>query len=278
MDSMRSLNTSLPGGTSPSKQQPAGDPPEALLSAFRAAALSVTKLYKTASSDQARIRAEGYQDALDELLAFLDREDIGLSDGEGWRIRRWATERLDGRDAAPHAESDEENSEKVDRASSTSPVLQRSQPATRTQSIPRSTRTASPEHTESTIPVHNIPPPIEEEEEPSRELFVPQAAFTFRSQHTYPQDSDIILADLESSDNTRPQNRSGSVGSHGTNSRIANQTARTNSRRINARGGTTIGRGAGQKRKMNFTDYSDFFGIDLDKDRFGGGGKRGRYA
>ena len=81
---MRSLNTSLPG-TSPPKQQK-GEPPEQLLQAFKAAALSVTKLYKTAAADQGRTRAEGYQDALDELLAFLDREDIGLSDGEGWRI------------------------------------------------------------------------------------------------------------------------------------------------------------------------------------------------
>jgi len=280
MDSMRSLNTSLPGGTSPPKQQ-AGDPPEALLSAFRAAALSVTKLYKTASSDQARTRAEGYQDALDELLAFLDREDIGLSDGEGWRIRRWATERLDGRESAPHAESDEENSEKVDRSSSRSPVLQRSQPTTnRPHSIPRSTRTASPEQAESTVPVHNIPPPIEEEDEdePTKESNLPQSAFTFRSQHTYPPDSDIILADLDASESNRAQNRSSSVGSHGTNSRNPSQTARTNSRRINARGGTAIGRGAGQKRKMNFADYNDFFGIDLDKDKYGGGGKRGRYA
>ena len=29
---------------------------------------------------------------------------------------------------------------------------------------------------------------------------------------------------------------------------------------------------------MNFADYNDFFGIDLDKDKYGGGGKRGRYA
>lgn len=274
---MRSLNTSLPGGTSPPKQQ-TGEPPEALLSAFRAAALSVTKLYKTASLDQARTRAEGYQDALDELLAYLDREDIGLSDGEGWRIRRWATERLDGRESAPHAESDEETSEKVDRAASTSPVLQRSQPVLRPQSIPRSTRTASPEQTESAVPVHNIPPPIEEEEEPSREIFVPQTAFTFRSQHTYPQDADIVLADLDTSDVNRSQNRSNSVSSHGTNPRIAGQPTRTNSRRLNTRGGATIGRGAGQKRKMNFADYNDFFGIDLDKDKYGGGGKRGRYA
>ena len=72
---MRSLNTSLPG-TSPSKQH-GSEPPEQLLQAFKAAALSVTKLYKTAALDQTRARSEGYQDALDDLLSFLDKEDIG---------------------------------------------------------------------------------------------------------------------------------------------------------------------------------------------------------
>jgi hypothetical protein len=146
---MRSLNTSLPGATSTKQQM--GEPSEQLLTAFKAAALSVTNLYKSAAADQGRARAEGYQDALDELLAFLDKEDIGLSDGEGWRIRRWATERLDGRDSvSQHMESDDENSEKPERGSS--PVLQRSQSATRLSSTSRPTRTASPARTESAPP------------------------------------------------------------------------------------------------------------------------------
>ncbi|RAL65399.1 hypothetical protein DID88_000967 [Monilinia fructigena] len=70
MDSMRSLNTSLPGGKSPSKQQNVEPPQQLLIAQFKAAALSVTNLYKTAAADQARARAEGYQDALDELLSF----------------------------------------------------------------------------------------------------------------------------------------------------------------------------------------------------------------
>ena len=77
---MRSLNTSLPR-TSPRRNQ---QPPEELLSAFKAAALSVTNLYKNAASEQARSRAAGYQDALDDLLSFLDKENLGLGDGEGW--------------------------------------------------------------------------------------------------------------------------------------------------------------------------------------------------
>lgn len=278
MDSMRSLNTSLPG-TSPPKQQV--DNPEDLLSAFRAAALQVTKLYKTATSEQGRARNEGYQDALDELLGFLDKEDIGLTDGEGWRIRRWATERLDGRSSAPqNGESDEEV---PDRASSRSPAMSRTQqPAPRTQSIPRSIRTASPEQqSEPNIPTHNIPPPIEEEEEvvtpEITTISVPsQSTFTFRAQQQYPQDAEMIVSDLDSADRSLPQ-RAGSTGTLSTSGRLANQSSRSSNRRVNNRGGNSIGRGAGQKRKNNF-DFSDFFGIDLGKDRQGGGGKRGRFA
>ena len=71
MDSMRSLNTSLPGA-SPPKQQ-TGESSEQLLAAFKSAALSVTTLYKTAAAKQSKARADGYQDALDELLTFLDK-------------------------------------------------------------------------------------------------------------------------------------------------------------------------------------------------------------
>jgi hypothetical protein len=116
MDSMRNLDTSLPG-TSPSKAS-AGETSE-LLNAFRTAAISVTTLYKTAAEHKGRARVEGYQDALDELLAFMDKEDIGLSDGEGWRIRQWATERLDDRDyVSQNMESEDEGGEKADRSSS----------------------------------------------------------------------------------------------------------------------------------------------------------------
>src|SRR5271170_1460944 len=171
MDSMRSLNTSLPG-TSPSKQH-GTEPPEQLLSAFKAAALSVTKLYKTAAVDQAKARSEGYQDALDELLAFLDKEHIGLSDGEGWRIRRWATERLDGRDAvSQHAESDDETDKQE---TTSSPVLERTQSAAQL-----STRTASPMRTEN-VPLV-IPPPIQEQQPV---MLPPASTFTFRSSHPY---------------------------------------------------------------------------------------------
>jgi hypothetical protein len=280
MDSMRSLNTSLPGAT-PAKQQ-IGEPSEQLLTAFKAAALSVTNLYKSAAADQGRARSEGYQDALDELLAFLDKEDIGLSDGEGWRIRRWATERLDGRDSvSQNMESDDENSEKPEPGSS--PVLQRSQSATRLSSASRPARAASPTRTES-APPPTIITPIDEE--PPVDLVPPQSTFTFRSSHSYPQDADIILSDLEIADNTRAPSHDGSVTSHASNTAASGITITRPSRtrhnnhstRINSRNTNSIGRGAGQKRKINFGEFFDIGNLGHSKEGFGGGGKRGRFA
>ncbi|RMZ82240.1 hypothetical protein DV738_g1833, partial [Chaetothyriales sp. CBS 135597] len=90
MDSMRSLNTSLPAAYS---SRPV--PREQLLQAFKTAALSVTNLYKSAAADQQSSRDAGYQDALEDLLRMMDSENLGVQDGEGWRIRQWVTERYD---------------------------------------------------------------------------------------------------------------------------------------------------------------------------------------
>jgi len=121
------------------------EPPEQLLSAFKAAALSVTQLYKTATADQGKARAEGYEDALYELLDFMDKEDIGLGDGEGWRIRRWATEKIDSRDSA-QGDSDDETGGKQERGPDrgSSPEIHRSQSAPRLSSTSRISRMASP--------------------------------------------------------------------------------------------------------------------------------------
>jgi hypothetical protein len=278
MDSMRSLNTSLPGA-SPSK--PVNEPPEQILQAFKAAALSVTKLYQTAAADQGRARSEGYQDALDDLLAFLDKEDIGLSDGEGWRIRRWATERLDGRESVSQSmESEDETGEKAaDRDGASSPEIHRSQSATRLSSTARATRTASPPQAESLAPSATITPPPSD----SANTIPPQGQFTFRSNQQYP-DSDMNLSEQPSDSPDRRE------GSHGSNpSAITITRPRTNQRysshshstRQNSRTTTTLGRGAGQKRKITIGDvaeYFDFSNFGNGKDTFGGGGKRGRFV
>lgn len=83
MDSMRSLNSSLPRSSSIRRSNP---PPEHLIQSFKTAALSVTNLYKTAAADQIRARELGYQDALDDLLVFLDKENLGLTTGKGGRF------------------------------------------------------------------------------------------------------------------------------------------------------------------------------------------------
>ena len=278
MDSMRSLNTSLPGA-SPSKS--VNEPPEQILQAFKAAALSVTKLYQTAAADQGRARSEGYQDALDDLLAFLDKEDIGLSDGEGWRIRRWATERLDGRESVSQTtESEDEAGEKAaDRDVTSSPEIHRSQSATQLSSTARAARTASPPRAESLAPpTTSTPPPSD-----SANTTPPQGVFTFRSTQQYP-DSDMNLSDLSSDPSDRRD------GAHSSNpSAITITRPRINQRhsnhshsaRQNSRTTTTLGRGAGQKRKITIGDvaeYFDFSNFGNGKDTFGGGGKRGRFV
>ena len=106
---MRSLDTSLP--QSRNKDRPA-QPSEELLQSFKSAALSVTNLYRAAEASERRGVQTGYQDALDDLLAFLDSQNIGLSDGEGWRVRQWATERLDDNPISHHnSESEDEKAD-----------------------------------------------------------------------------------------------------------------------------------------------------------------------
>ncbi|KAH6713075.1 hypothetical protein DL95DRAFT_76112 [Leptodontidium sp. 2 PMI_412] len=285
MDSMRSLNTSLPGPTTTATPTTAAasnknqDPPEQLLTAFKAAALSVTNLYKSAAADQGRARAEGYQDALDELLAFLDKEDIGLSDGEGWRIRRWATERLDGRDSVtPNMESDDETSEKADRGSS--PVVQRSQSSSRLPTTSNPIRAASPVRMESAPPTINS-----NSVDSAPNSIPPQATFTFRSTHPYPQDADLVLSDLDMNDTTRAPSHDSSVTSHASNTASSGlgvtrppRTRHNNHSRVSTRPNVTIGRGAGQKRKINFGEFFDIGNLGQGRDGFGGGGKRGRFA
>jgi len=269
---MRSLNTSLPGA-SPPKQQGL-EPPEQLLQAFKAAALSVTKLYKTAAADQTRARSEGYQDALDDLLAFLDKEDIGLNDGEGWKIRRWATERLDGRDGVSQNNESDEEADKAERGSS--PVLQRAQSVGH---LP--TRSVSPVRTGSATPTV----PVSNTEQP---MLPPTGAFTFRSSHPLPQDTDITLGDLDLSDNNRGQTSHESslprASSNAGPGITITRPSRTNSRhnnlssRLGTRGSTSSSRSAGQKRKINYGDFFDISNLGHGKDGFGGGGKRGRHA
>ena len=265
MDSMRGLNTALPRATPQKAAGASPTPPEALLQAFKDAALSVTKLYKTAAADQAKTRAEGFQDCLDELLTFMDKEDLGLNDGEGWKIRQWATARLDGREAVVDDHSDED-----ERASS--PAIER-KPSTPCHEI-------QPEPTP--VEVHE---PISEEPEQAPQLapltvstFPPTGNFSFRSDVSYPQEVEMNMGDDNNTTLT-----STLVGNNGSNAVTFARANRGHSGRPrNSRHNTRSASGrqrdntaSGSKRKINF---GEFFDIGDSTNPFGGGGKRSRFT
>ncbi|KAJ0291774.1 hypothetical protein COL940_000065 [Colletotrichum noveboracense] len=264
MDSMRSLNTSLPGASA-GKQAAQNDSPEQLLDAFKNAALSVTKLYKASAAAQSKARMDGYQDCLDDLLAFLDKERIGLGNGDGRRIRSWATERLEGRENSQNAESDDE----ADKPETTSsPNLNHSNSETQLQEETQM-------RTDSTSPA--APQPAQEEPKIMPITVPSQDTFTFQSAHAWPpqppqQDAYLNLANLDLSDSSRTHD--------GANANPASRTSRprhpANIPRSASRQGNNLGRGAGSKRKINFAEIFDL--SSLDKNMFGGGPKRSRHT
>src|SRR5215469_213606 len=216
MDSMRNLRTSLP---STSRRQ-ASQPPEELIQAFKQAALSVTALYKTAGAEQARAYQEGYQDALEELLRFLDKENLGLQDGEGWRVRQWATERYQGSSQQAQGASDnEEEAEDEARARSSSPISQRKDVA---ENVPA--QAPAPPPPPPPPPAENapgaevparpltappaVPTPSESPTRPPINNFtVPSSDFTFRpSSFQAPSTHDIDMTNEETNTNNTPAN------------------------------------------------------------------------
>lgn len=267
MDSMRSLNTSLPGTSSTRPE-----PPETLISAFKAAALSVTQLYKTAAAAEIRARTEGYQDALDELLSYMDRDNIGLGPGDAGKIRKWATDRLSGREQ--HADSDED----IEQERASSPITQRNQNTTNT--IPH-----SPSHTPPlTSDVIEGLPPI---------TLPPTGDFTFTSQLPYP-DTDMQSVEQEIVDqsgnrtNTSPPTQPLHTSApHGPiliprSNRHGGRSSGTS--RLSTRPAGSVTRVTGQKRKINLGDFFDISSLHHHhRDGTGGaggngGGKRGRFV
>lgn len=233
-----------------------------LLDAFRAAALSVTKLYKISASTQAKSRADGYHDCLEDLLTFLDREGLGAADGEGYKIRRWAMERIEGRDAISQTlESEDE----VEKPEAQSPQAHRSSSAPQPATTMRAEVLMKDPEPPAVSAVQQSSPEVEE-----AEIVVPsQETFTFQSPLPYPQDAYMSLANLDLSD-SQVQNS--------TNRPVAPSAAPRNMRNRNARTGSrsSLGRGAGQKRKVNLAEIFDLGSLGNGKDVFGSGGKRSR--
>ncbi|OAA37180.1 hypothetical protein NOR_07196 [Metarhizium rileyi] len=243
-------SSKTPGG----KHASYTETPEQLLDVFKAAALSVTKLYKTSALVESRARTDGYQECLDDLLTFLDRQNIGLADGEGWSIRKWATERLDGRESASHNTESEDEPERVERTSSPE--------VTRTSVEPPA---LAPKRKDSPAPnTVAIPEPILEE--PMAIVVPSQDNFTFQSSHPYPN-----IATLDLSDSRGARDGSTHPSTRGSKSRLNGHNAKSG-----PRGAGHLGKGAGTKRRW---DFDDFFGGCLGgKDPFGNGGKRSRHA
>lgn len=250
MDAMRGIHSSTSGAGG--KQTATTESPEQLLDVFKAAALSVTKLYKTSALAEAKARTDGYQECLDDLLAFLDKENIGLSDGEGWRIRRWATERLDGREATYQGTESEEEPEKIDPTPAPAPAVDVVRTSASTPQQFTQTRAES-------APVTSSPA----DDAPTHFIVPSQENFTFQSSHQYPNIATLDLSD------SRP---------HDSSSTPRGNKSRPNglNTRPGARSSTHLGRGAGNKRKM---DFNELFGGCLGgKDPFGSGSKRSRHA
>lgn len=273
MDSMRSLNSSLPRSPRSKRSNP---PPEQLIQSFKSAALSVTNLYKTAAADQTRVREAGYQDALDDLLVFLDQQNLGLDDGEGWKVRQWATERLDGSPPAlVGSDSDDDRGETAKRARSSSPVTQR----TTVQEIEQARQ---PSRSASPVRAASVPMAPPATSQPQNSVFHAPEVFSFRSAHPYPHDTDMQAADTTSNSTPQPE----PLPSPAVRVEVLPRGSRTQHRggthqsRHNARstaGARSLGSGAGSKRRITFGDYFDIGSLGDVKEGRDGGGKRGRF-
>ncbi|KFH40690.1 hypothetical protein ACRE_086190 [Hapsidospora chrysogenum ATCC 11550] len=222
--------------------------PEQLLDVFKEAALSVTKLYKASVAAETRARAEGYQDCLDDLIAFLDKDGQSLGEKGASKLRKWAAERREGREPSlPRCESDEE-ADKPDIA-------------------------PQPEHVQNDNPSDNPSPTTDQpvsqpvadnvtmladEPRPPQFIVPSQDNFNFQSDYPYPNIELLDLSDTRGHVHHSPRqtrNRQGKPG---------------------LRPASHLGRGAGTKRRMDLDDlFGGYFG---GKDASNGGGKRSRHS
>lgn len=254
---MRSLNTSLPSST------PRPQPPEQLLQSFKAAALSVTNLYKNAVCEQSQARQAGYQEAIEDLLQFLDRENLGLGDGEGWSVRQWATERLDS-NGVPG--SDDDDTEK--RARSTTPAAVRKEQSgpDASQSPPKPASSPHDAHVAPQQQQQPQPQPAPPSQ-PEANSFDKPAIFTFTSGPSFPQPQEQDV-DMQPSENSSDGAPVLSVFPRNSRSQHCHNNLTRSNQRTSTREPSV---GIGSKRKLavpDFFDLSDMFG----------GGKRGRFT
>lgn len=276
MDSMRSLNTSLPA--SQSRRSPA---PE-LLQAFKSAALTVTNLYKTAVAEQATTVNSGYQDAIEDLLSFLDRENLGLKDGEGWKIRQWATERFEARDATHNStDSDEDRADTAKRARSSSAAspARTNHEGLDMRDHSNSDASAPRREAAATLPAQKeeIHPPVTER----------PPIFTFSAAQALPnRDIPMHISDTSSSDPQASNHPSFEISAtQATNPvrvEVVNRGARIQSRNINARHSSRSSNRdfaftGGTKRKFQLPEFFDISNAGTLREG-ANAGKRGRHV
>lgn len=248
MDSMRSLNKSLPK----TKRQPD------VHQSFRTAALNVTNLYKSALADLERARSDGYQEALDELMAFLDRENIGTGMGEGWRIRQWVSERMEGTLPKQTGSDSEEDELDDKRARSSSPIMEHS-------IVPEDT--PSQPVIETALRSDSAPPPVQTEAATVDDMSSLNHVFQFSAPQSLPSNNanDTAVNDFAAAARRAFPNPR----------RTSNRPSSRNLQRSAAQNLLQLGNGAGQKRRI----MHDFFNVDGFNDRrdgSSGGPKRGR--
>ena len=270
MDSMRSLNRSLPKSNNTRSA-----PPEELLQAFRTAALSVTNLYKSAVTDQSRSRQEGYQDALDDLLVFLDTENVGLQDGEGWRVRQWINDRYERTSSGgPQPDSDDDTGDTERRPRSASPNQNMQRPGTITEhQSSQSEQLVSPEKSGASVDASDSGKPT---------------AFRFTAgqqeqEQDQSQTDQIMVGESETFQNQvqaqAPTNTATIVPARvelvQRGSRTPSRQGSRNSTRQSTREFTF---NAGSKRKIQFPDFFDISSVQFGREGTGGTGKRSKLA
>ncbi|KAJ2896756.1 hypothetical protein MKZ38_005244 [Zalerion maritima] len=263
-----------------------------LLETFKAAALSVTRLYKTSASASTKARSDGYQECLEDLAAFLDKSKLASDGAAGSAIRQWALERQDGRELPVHPTDSDDDAETSNNKPSSaaaaadppsSPIVNRTghhqnssaEGSMQTDSTPTPPLAPqAPSSTPASRSTAHLPPFKDPISVPSRD------AFTFQSSVPYPQGplgGDYPnLATLELSDgvNSRtPSQPSPSPAILKSRMRASNDNLRTrNARSTHPR---NVG---GQKRRIDFNELFDLQSIGKDGFPFGGGGKRQRHS
>lgn len=250
---MRSLNRSLPS-TPPNRPAP----PEQLLQAFRQAALSVTNLYKSAASDHDQIRQAGYQDAIDDLLKFLDRENLGVQDGEGWRIRQWATAKYDGSHFQQGEDEEDETAENEQEYASSSPEKHTEEDPRSVQQEQEPSKPTQPQDQNHTQRSQSQPPPG------------PIFHFSAGSTDNAMQTDDTQTLPSSSQEQQTPPLRVEVINRGNRNA--TKQNSRHQIQHASRSTTRTPSTTAGSKRKWPFPDIAELFNVNLDrKDSFDGG-------